>query len=189
MRTLLQPFTRLFVWTTAKLRRVLAAYLLTRLVAVLTFGTIEDWSFFDAYWWGEVASLTIGYGDLAPQTDLGRLLAGPFHFFWVYYCGLAIAGHIVLAVFKNRNEMTHEEQEWLFHVVTVVYGWVRWLVQARLDDDPTLAQRVPVPVRDEAGELEECPEQPHDTEEGDLEPVPLGRAGTPAARTPKQQDA
>ena len=174
MRTMLQPATRLFVWTTSKLRRVVVAYLLTRLLAVLTFGVLEDWTFLDAYWWGEVASLTIGYGDLSPQTTVGRLLAGPFHFFWVYYCGLAIGGHIVLAVFKNRNEMTHEEQEWLFHVVTVVYGWVRWLVQARLDDDPTLADRIPVPFRDEAGMLEPCPEQPHDTEAGDLEPVGFG---------------
>lgn len=42
MRVLRKPATRVFVWTTSRLRRVVAAYLLARLLTVLTFGTIED---------------------------------------------------------------------------------------------------------------------------------------------------
>jgi hypothetical protein len=160
--------TRFFVAMTARVRWVILAYVVTRLLAIVIFGAVESWTPMDAYWWGEVASLTIGYGDLAPETTLGRLLAGPFHFFWVYYCGLAFAGHIVTFLFRNMNILTHMEQEWLFRVVTIVFDWVRWTVMAvtKIAEDRGV-QLEPPPHRVPGG-LMTCPPQASDTEQGDV---------------------
>jgi len=155
---------------TSKVRWVILAYVVTRAAAVVIFGAIEDWDPLDAYWWGEVASLTIGYGDLAPETTLGRLLAGPFHFFWVYYCGLAFAAHIVAFLFRNVNILTHFEQEWLFGVVTMIFDWIRWLVMAvqKIAADRGIALPPP-PHREADGvTLMPIPPQPADTEHGDV---------------------
>ena len=36
---------------------------------------LEKMRFIDALWWSFVTALTVGYGDISPQTGLGRLIA------------------------------------------------------------------------------------------------------------------
>jgi len=43
------------------------------LSASISFMIIEDWSFFKALWFTVVTISTVGYGDITPQTDLGRI--------------------------------------------------------------------------------------------------------------------
>jgi hypothetical protein len=167
LRRAVKGLSKFLIGMTSKWYWVVLAYIVSRLLAILTFTQLEHWSVMDAYWWGEVASLTIGYGDIAPKTTLGRFLATPFHFFWVYYCGLALGAHIIYAVFKNKNEWTHSEQEWTFRVLSVMFGWIRWLVQVQLNN-PGERRLPPVPYTDEHGALMDCPAQAADTDDGDL---------------------
>ncbi len=169
LRATIRAVARFVIGMTNKAYWVILAYIVSRVIAVFVFSHIEDWRPIDAYWWGEVASLTIGYGDLSPNTDLGRMLAGPFHFFWVYYCGLAIAGHLVKWLFRDRNVMTHGEQEWLFHVVTIVFNWVRWMVMVLAAMAKKLGVEVPpMPHALPDGTPMVCPDQAADTTDGDL---------------------
>ena len=45
------------------------------LVASIAISYIEKMDFFDAIWWSFVTTTTVGYGDISPSTNLGRLIA------------------------------------------------------------------------------------------------------------------
>lgn len=64
---------------------------------ILAVGTVfyhyqEHWRWIDSLYFSVVSLLTVGYGDLTPQTDLGKL-------FTVFYL---IAGVGVLAALANN---------------------------------------------------------------------------------------
>lgn len=166
--TVATAIAMLFLKMTSKVRWVILAYVATRLLAALLFHLIEGWTFAEGWWWGEVASLTIGYGDIAPKTTTGRLLAMPFHFFWVYYINLALGAHLITFLIRNAHVLTHHEQEWLFQVVTVMFGWMRWCVISLNNMAATWGfdSRVvpPIPHTDSQGVPMHCPEQAPDTD-------------------------
>jgi hypothetical protein len=166
LRTVLGPFARFIVAMTSRLYWVLLAYVVTRAIAVLVMMKLEGWKPVEAYWWGEVSSLTIGYGDYAPKTTAGRLLASPFQFFWVFYCGPAIIGHVVAFLFRNIHILTHSEQEWLFRVTGIMYDWVRWmvLVLQKIALKLGVSDLPPLPHADGKGFPRLCPEQAPDTD-------------------------
>lgn len=169
--TMTKFLRRFFVKMTAKVRWVLLAYMVTRLLAAFLYQFVEGWTFMEGWWWGEVASLTIGYGDISPATTLGRLLASFFHFFWVYYIGLALGAHIIMHLIKDSNLLTHGEQEWMFKVITMMFSWTRWIVHSI----GVMAEKQGItllpPPHKEDGELAACPKQAHDTDSED--PVPM----------------
>ena len=39
---------------------------------------LEDWDFVDAFYFSVVSMATVGYGDLSPQSDAGKLANIPF---------------------------------------------------------------------------------------------------------------
>ena len=72
--------------------------------AVLGFGTIvfhfvEGWSYLDSLYFSVISLLTIGYGDLVPTTDLGKILT-------ILYviAGVSIILGFVDAIAKDRLE-------------------------------------------------------------------------------------
>jgi voltage-gated potassium channel len=89
-------------------------YLGSLILASLVLSPIEGWRFLEGLWWAQVSSLTIGYGDLFPKTDQGKIIAMIFQCFWALYIVLCLAGHVVKFLFRDKNEITHEEQEWFF---------------------------------------------------------------------------
>jgi hypothetical protein len=54
---------------------ILSGLLVAIVVLGLAVGMIEGWSIQDSIYFSFVSGLTIGYGDLAPKTLLGRVLA------------------------------------------------------------------------------------------------------------------
>jgi hypothetical protein len=54
---------------------ILSGLLAAIVVLGLAVGMIEGWSIQDSIYFSFVSGLTIGYGDLAPKTLLGRVLA------------------------------------------------------------------------------------------------------------------
>ena len=63
----------------------------------------------DAFWWTFATTTTVGYGDIVPVTDLGRVVAMFYMFF-----GIAIAGIFISIIgtryYKRRVE-PKEDQE------------------------------------------------------------------------------
>ena len=77
--------------------------ILTLTVALVAIGTIsyhiiEKWSFVDSFYFCIVTLATVGYGDLVPKTDFGKL------FTTVYIVvGIAILGAFINAFTKKRG--------------------------------------------------------------------------------------
>jgi hypothetical protein len=165
-RILLATF---FIRMTMKVKWILLAYVVTQASAAVVFMFIEGWTFLEGIWWGQVASLTIGYGDIAPKTILGRLIAGPFHYFWVYYVGLSLGAHIIAFLWRNKNELTHAEQEWLFDVVTVIFNRVRWCTIAMAAVTTQLGiKNLPEIPHTTDGQHDEIPVEASDTDYGNI---------------------
>lgn len=68
------------------------------LVSSVFYSEVEKWRFIDALYFSAVTMTTVGYGDLAPQTDIGKLFTIAFVFTGVgivLYGLSAIATHLV----------------------------------------------------------------------------------------------
>ncbi|KAJ3455361.1 hypothetical protein MRS44_013961 [Fusarium solani] len=58
-------------------------FLLYLLIGARVFSKVEDWNYLDAVYWADVTLFTIGFGDYAPNTTLGRALLIPYAL-WYY---------------------------------------------------------------------------------------------------------
>jgi hypothetical protein len=96
---------------TSKFRYVVLTYVCSLILASILFSIIESHTFFDSLYWACVTSLTIGYGDLAPVTVVGKTLAVVFGHFWIFFIIPSIISLIITNLIKDQNEFTHDEQE------------------------------------------------------------------------------
>lgn len=167
MKHVLKWVLNVSVRISKKFRWVFAVYLGSRVLAALLFTQVEGWTFLDAFWWSGVASLTIGYGDLSPETVAGKLLADVFQVFWVLYVIPAFIAHMVRFVFKELNIFTHLEQEWLFMAVTRCYNLLRFAVQHQFERAKESGASAPVPPYMVDGGIEPLPPQPSDLDDGE----------------------
>ncbi|ALS78320.1 potassium channel family protein [Planococcus sp. ANT_H30] len=65
-------------------------------------------TFGDALWWAVVTTTTVGYGDISPETPIGRVLAVV-----LMLVGIGIIGTLTSAItsfFSNKNEVNHDKQ-------------------------------------------------------------------------------
>lgn len=86
-----------------KINRYIFHELVLATAGIITFGTIfyhytEKWSWIDAYYFCVVTLATVGYGDLTPKTEAGRL----FTTFYIIL-GVGILGAFVNAIIKKRG--------------------------------------------------------------------------------------
>ena len=87
-RALKEPETRGLVYAT----------LLIVGAGTIFYRVVEGWGWVDAFYFTVVTLTTVGYGDLAPQTDLGKL-------FTVFYIlvGLGILGGFIALIADFRG--------------------------------------------------------------------------------------
>lgn len=85
--------TRAVVNHPGRLAAVIAANVAASSVTV---GWLEGWQAADSAWWSVVTGTTTGYGDLAPDTSLGRLVAA-----WLMV-STQVMGWILAAVLAGR---------------------------------------------------------------------------------------
>lgn len=78
--------------------------------ALLVLGTcvyhsVEGWRWLDSAYFASMTVTTVGYGDLVPQTDLGKMFTIPFSFtgiVFVFYF-VAVLGKLVFKSHVRRH--------------------------------------------------------------------------------------
>ncbi|KAH7118288.1 hypothetical protein B0J13DRAFT_652323 [Dactylonectria estremocensis] len=78
-------------------------FLLYLLLGALVFSNIEDRNFLDAVYWADVSLFTVGFGDYAPTTTLGRALLMPYALIGVISLGLVISSVRSLILERGRR--------------------------------------------------------------------------------------
>lgn len=99
------------LWFSSSLWRVAALYASSILTCALLFSSIEARTLSESLYWACVTSLTIGYGDIAPVTQAGRVLAAVFAHFWVFGIAPLVITNMLNIVTEDRNAFTDEEQK------------------------------------------------------------------------------
>lgn len=78
------------------------------LIGAATYSFAENVNFIDSLWWAFVTSTTVGYGDISPTTNIGRLAA-----MILMLTGIGIFGALtstITSFFMNDNKEEIEEQ-------------------------------------------------------------------------------
>ena len=79
----------------------------------------------DAIWWGLVTLTTIGYGDMVPQTSLGKFIAGLFANFTVAFFALpaGILGTGFALKVQEQNRMKHFARRRVPAAILIQCAW------------------------------------------------------------------
>lgn len=83
------------------------------LVGAAVFAWAEAKPFDDALWWAFVTAMTVGYGDIAPVTVLGRIDGVILMHMVPLFIAPIIVTRLVTRIIGDRDRFSHEEQEQL----------------------------------------------------------------------------
>lgn len=108
---------KIILYIANRLHVIIIIYLSSIIIAGILFSIIEDKTIIEGLWWAFVTALTIGYGDFAPATNMGRLVGVFFSHFWVFFIGPMIIANIIIHMLEDKGKFTDKEQEWLFKAV------------------------------------------------------------------------
>ena len=77
--------------------------MLSLVVSTFLFSYFEHKPLLDSFYWSCVTALTIGYGDISPQTDVMRVLGVLFAHFWILFIMPLIIGHMIVRIVEDKN--------------------------------------------------------------------------------------
>jgi potassium channel subfamily K len=81
------------------------AFMVYLLGGAAVWAHIEDWQYLDALYWADFTLLTIGTGDYAPMTHLGRALLFPYAIGGIIMLGLVIGSVRSLALERGKRKL------------------------------------------------------------------------------------
>lgn len=81
------------------------SFLVYLLVGSVIYSHIEGWYFLDAVYWADYTLLTVGIGDIAPSTDVGRGLLFPYAIGGIIILGLVIGSIRSLVLERGKHKL------------------------------------------------------------------------------------
>lgn len=114
-KTIAMPFVITFralrsIWRDPDSRNIVVAAGMLLAAGTLIFAIIEDLSLIDGFYFSFITLSTIGYGDISPATDIGKIVA-------VIYgiAGLGIIAALISSIASQRlrsgRRRPHDESE------------------------------------------------------------------------------
>lgn len=82
------------------------SFMVYLLLGALIYRKIEGWKFLDAVYWADFTCLTIGIGDFAPATHLGRSLMFPYAIGGIVILGLVVGSIRSLVLDRGKKKMS-----------------------------------------------------------------------------------
>ncbi|KAI2628783.1 voltage-gated potassium channel [Hypoxylon sp. NC1633] len=80
-------------------------FLVYLLVGALVFSKVEGWDYLDSVYWADVTLFTIGFGDVSPQTRLGRGLLVPYALVGIVSLGLVIGSIRSMILDRGKHRL------------------------------------------------------------------------------------
>lgn len=80
-------------------------FLMYLLVGALIFSEIEGWNYLDSVYWADVTLFTVGFGEISPQTRLGRGLLVPYALIGVISLGLVIGSIRSMILDRGKHRL------------------------------------------------------------------------------------
>ncbi|KAI1662168.1 voltage-gated potassium channel [Daldinia decipiens] len=80
-------------------------FLVYLLLGAFVFSKIEGWNYLDSIYWADVTLFTVGFGELSPQTRLGRGLLVPYALIGVISLGLVIGSIRSLILDRGKHRL------------------------------------------------------------------------------------
>ena len=115
------------VWLAGHIGRIAVAMVAVWLACSGAYMLVERTGPVQALWWGLVTASTTGYGDLYPQTTVGRGIAAVLMISMVWVLLPLWTASIASRLIVNHDAFTHEEQERLQARLDEVLAEVREL--------------------------------------------------------------
>ncbi|MBD0824233.1 potassium channel family protein [Aestuariibaculum marinum] len=84
-------------------RFLLVSIILFLIGATMFYSKIENWSILDALYFSVMTMATVGYGDLTPKTDLGKIFTMVYTFLAIG-AFVAFTAKIVTIMFYNKRQ-------------------------------------------------------------------------------------
>lgn len=82
-----------------------AIFFIVILLGTFAYHSVEGWNYLDSLYFVVITATTIGYGDIVPQTDLGKVFTMFFSFFgitMVFYAISIITGNVFKRYFGRK---------------------------------------------------------------------------------------
>lgn len=83
--------------------------LITILLGTTVISLVEKMSFGDALWWSFVTTTTVGYGDISPETTLGRITAATLMMVGIGFIGMLTGTIATFFLSKDKKGYTYKD--------------------------------------------------------------------------------
>ncbi|KAI5364610.1 Putative Two pore domain potassium channel [Septoria linicola] len=121
------------------------SFIIYLLLGALVYSQLEGWRYLDAVYWADVTLLTVGLGDYAPETNVGRGLLFPFAIGGILMVGLVIGSIRTLVLERGKQKMaariTEKRRENAIYGVDQQRGTIKisWFAKADFNVAPTMS--------------------------------------------------
>jgi voltage-gated potassium channel len=88
----------------AEFRGLLFFVLVILLVGTFFYHKVENWSWLDSFYFSSISLTTVGYGDLTPKTDIGKI----FTVFYIF-SGVGVILGFISSVASKAHEKSFSE--------------------------------------------------------------------------------
>lgn len=89
----------------AKFRNLLLFVLVILLIGTSFYHIAEGWRWLDSFYFSSISLTTVGYGDLAPKTDIGKI----FTVFYIF-SGIGVILSFINSVANKAHEKSPAEE-------------------------------------------------------------------------------